>query len=373
MQKQLVGEIFWLRAIACLSVVVIHTYNFGYEFFPGERSGLTDLIRMAFLFSTPTFVFISEFLNAKSYSSSVPDGFLKKRVKILLPPYIILGFVYPLADHTYLEGIHSYTGAMGAYIFAVAKNLIFGDYVAYFILIIIQFHILHLLLSRFLLKMSPAVVLTVSFVINAGYLMFFNLVEPSSALPMHGYIWGKGYWIPFPGWIFYFALGYYCGKNYDALKMKLEKYRILVLLAPILFYSLSAVLQQSLLLEGTSKRFDMLLYTTSMIFLIIYLSSRIKTVPRIIYLISNYSFSIFLLHLLFFYTLKPLPYMSMLGYQIYIFIVGVAGAIIVSFLINKLPFGKFIVGNVQNRANGTRRSGPSILVANNGKEISQPK
>lgn len=373
MQKQLVGEIFWLRAIACLSVVVIHVYNFGYEFFPGERSGFTDLVRMAFLFSTPTFVFISEFLNAKSYSSSVPDGFLKKRVRILLPPYIILGFVYPLADHTYLEGVHSYAGAMGAYIFAVAKNLIFGDYVAYFILIIIQFHILHILLSRFLLRMSPAVVLAVSFVINAGYLMFFNLVEPVTSLPLHGYIWGKGYWIPFPGWIFYFALGYYCGKNYDALKTKLEKYRILVLVAPFMFYSLSAVLQQSLLLEGTSKRFDMLFYTTSMIFLIIYLSSRIKTVPRVIYLISNYSFSIFLLHLLFFYTLKPLPHMSMLGYQMYIFIAGVAGAILVSFLMNKLPFGKFIVGNVQNRANSTRRIGPSILVANNGKEISQPK
>lgn len=49
----------------------------------------------------------------------------------------------------------------------------------------------------------------------------------------------------------------------------------------------------------SSKRPDIMLYSTSMIFLCFHLFSKMKHVPKIMMFISNYSFSIYLLHAYF--------------------------------------------------------------------------
>src|SRR5690625_5868361 len=84
-----------------------------------------------------------------------------------------------------------------------------------------------MLCSKYLNRLSPKVVLPVAFLINFAYLGFFNFVEaPNHAFA--AYVWNPGYWMPFLGWIFYLALGFYCGRNYQAVLSMLRKYRIVV-------------------------------------------------------------------------------------------------------------------------------------------------
>ncbi|GAB7054522.1 MULTISPECIES: acyltransferase family protein [unclassified Paenibacillus] len=354
MNANVVSEIFWLRALSCLSIVLIHSINFGMNNYPDSAVvPAAEMLKAFLLFATPTFVFISEFLNAKAYRDGTPRGFLLKRAKILLFPYIILGMVYPFLSNVQLTGVKTY-------IIESAKNIIFGDFIAYFILIILQFHILHVLFANMLSMASPRMILTVAFLINFVYLAAFNLTDPVSGVPFSGYIWNRGYFMLFPGWIFYFALGYYCGAHYDILKSNLHKYRVIVLLAPILTFLLSVSILNYTGIDLSSKRFDNILFSTSMIFLLMYITSKLKNVPRFIYLISNYSFSIYLLHLAFILVLRPLPIMGAIAYIIYLFVTAIAGSILLAAILNRFPFGKYIVGNVQTRGKSKKKERLSI-------------
>src|SRR5699024_6184092 len=127
------------------------------------------------------------------------------------------------------------------------------------------------------------------------YLSIFNFVPtPDNNL---SYLWSRGYWIPAFGWIFYFVLGYYSGIYYEKLLIKLHEYKLLVFLAPILTFVFVIMMRYyELPAASSSKRIDVLFYTISIIYLIIYLTSKIENTPIIVIFISNYSFSIYLLH-----------------------------------------------------------------------------
>lgn len=82
MAKNLVNEIFLLRAFACLAVVVIHSINsvfanFGIRKVPEymEINNVLFVIQILLMFGTPMFVFISEFILANAYKGDAPKGF----------------------------------------------------------------------------------------------------------------------------------------------------------------------------------------------------------------------------------------------------------------------------------------------------------
>ncbi|WP_368504908.1 acyltransferase family protein [Alkalihalophilus sp. As8PL] len=354
MSKQFINEAFWIRAIACLAVATTHAVDTtlaNYEYSANQlEEHLLILIRFMAYFGTPAFVFLSELLLARSYPNYVPQGFFKKRIKFLLIPFISIGILFAfLISDSWQEGLRQ------AFV-----HIFLGGYYGYFILIIFQFYILHVLLQKYLRNWSPKIALTIAFAINVLYLGFFNFTEPMNNAAAE-YIWLRGYWVPFLGWIFYFVLGYYCGKNFEVLKEKLFENKKKILLLPFLSITLIVVLVLTDILHVvSSKRVDMLLYTMSMIFVIIVLTMTIDRVPIFIKIISKYSFNIYLIHKFILYLMPTIDFLNPLLYFIFVYMVAVGGSIILAKLLSKVKVSKYIIGKqlmVPNDSDLSREKG----------------
>ena len=338
--RQLLTEVFWLRSFACLAVTLGHAIHSGYTLYvePSIYHGGIYLINMSVFFGVPVFVFISEFILANKYLHQVPKGFFKKRIKILILPYLFMNFVFAL--------LHVETWTLQAFTIRLVENVFLGKSAVYFILIIFQFYFLHILLSKYLNQLSPKILIPVSFAINFLYLAFFNFIEQPNNIVAE-YIWGPGYWLPFVGWLYYFVLGFYCGKNYHELLQMVRKKWVLIM--PVFAYIILLLVNRFFELDYHSKRVDMLIYSTSIIFLILYISSYFKRVPKLIVFISNYSFSIFLLNQFFFTLilyLKAPEFLNILTYSISVFVLTLFLCILTAFVLNQFRFGKYFVGKI---------------------------
>ncbi|MEQ2525816.1 adhesin [Robertmurraya yapensis] len=338
--KGLVHEVFWLRCIACIAVTFGHGLQIGYEQYTDATQYhiVSYLLYMAVLFGVPVFVFISEFLLSNKYSLKVPSGFIKKRIKILVIPYIFMSIVYAFLDADTLNAENVFVEA--------TKNIFLGHSTVYFVIIIFQFYVLHILSRRYLNQWSPKKVIPIALLVNIAYLSAFNFSEAPNH-PFAVYFWDIGYYLFFVSWIFYFVLGYYCGKYYQSTLNFLRRYNKIIYLMPVITFGMILVMNKVFLLTQSSKRVDMLLFATSMIFLIMYVSSNFRNTPKIIMLISNYSFSIFLLNEFFFLIMLPIQppaFLNILTYSIVAFFLSLVCSIIVAYLLNRFTFGKYLVG-----------------------------
>lgn len=180
-----------------------------------------------------------------------------------------------------------------------------------------------------------------------------NLVkipQPQLPNPMFGLEW-----IPFPGWLFYFCLAYYCGVNYQQFITRLHRFKYAVY--GLVLISAATLLSNSYVgfFEPSSKRPDVVLYTISIVFLCFLLFSKVKSVPPFVAVISQYSFTIYLLHgyflgisVLLWGQLKDYPFF--VG-TIIISALAIAGSILLSWLANHYKYGYMFVGKI----NRTRR------------------
>ncbi|TWN67516.1 hypothetical protein CHCC14427_3963 [Bacillus paralicheniformis] len=100
----------------------------------------------------------------------------------------------------------------------------------------------------------------------------------------------------------------------------------------------------------TSKRPDILLYSTSIIFLCFHLFSKLKSVPKLIMMISNYSFSIYLLHaFILIFGLVILTSFESIGTVsavLLLFSISTGVAVFISWAVNKLKYGYMFVGKI---------------------------
>ena len=94
-----------------------------------------------------------------------------------------------------------------------------------------------------------------------------------------------------------------------------------------------------------SKRLDTPLYTTAIILMFFLLNSYIKYVPKFIVFISNYSFSIYLLHLIFLNRMTILSD-SIFEDILFKFILAIIFSVSLSYILNLSKYGKYLVGNV---------------------------
>src|SRR5699024_1137981 len=225
------------------------------------------------------------------------------RFKYLVLPYLSMGVAYAVYDNWGESSADIAIAALG--------NIFLGQFVGYFVLVILQFYVLHHVLHRHLRRWNPWVVLTVAFAINAAY------------------VWARGYWLRAIGWIFYFALGYYAGRYREEILAVIARRRIAVIAgtlsaAGLLLLSLSSGAFQFV----SSKRPDLLFYAPMVIALLALCSLQWPRPPRFLLLISNYSFSIYLLHWFTVDNLRPVhahPAVSTLV----LIIVGLGSSILV--------------------------------------------
>ncbi|SES15061.1 acyltransferase family protein [Salipaludibacillus aurantiacus] len=337
-ESKVIKEIYWLRALACLAVVVTHAVNTtlsNYEYSIGQyEEYLLIAFRFIAFFGTPVFIFISEFLLAHSYPNGVPKGFLIKRVKFLLAPFAFMGLVFAFITADTLQ----------AFTRQLALNLFIGGYTGYFILIIFQFYLMHMIAQRFLERSSPVKVIGFSLVINVIYLGFFHMTSPP-AMFLGEYIWERGHWLPVFGWLFYFTLGYYCGRHYHAVMEQLLQYRKIIYGLPFLSIGLVFFLvRYDILTVVSSKRIDYLLYTPALIAVILLLTYKLKRTPPLILSVSKYSFNIYLLHTVFLYYLPPLANVHPVLYFIMAVAFSIAASVLVVKLTSSAALSPYLIG-----------------------------
>ncbi|WP_233531687.1 acyltransferase family protein [Paenibacillus alkalitolerans] len=353
MEKKLSYEILLLRSLSCLSVAMVHAVLFTFwiheqQIDSGILSKLLNSMRLFFNVGTPIFVFITIFLLAKNYSDDLPKNFLMKRLKYLIPPYISMGIIGSI--YKVHEKELPFTFANLAV--ESLRNIFMADYNGYFILIIVQFILLFYFLHHKLKNLPLKITMSVCFLINFAYLAFFNFVPPMEFLGENvaNYLWYTASIVPFIGWVFYFILGYYCGKYYEKFIQVLNNHQLLVCTAPVVItLAMIALKAMDIPQVNTSKAVTYLFLVPSVIFFIFFISNKMKSIPNIIATISDHSFGIYLTHSVLMRGFRELysPYAANVNPLItlmVIYISCVSGAMLISYLLNKVPFGKYIVG-----------------------------
>ncbi|WP_052712154.1 acyltransferase family protein [Domibacillus indicus] len=342
--RSLINEIFILRSAACLSILLLHVLDRVYLDSSETINGFSVLLT----FGTPAFVFISEFIIAYSYRDRAIKAFWASRIKYIFLPYLSFGLFYAAAKAAEQAG--SGTAFPEAFFTYAWRHILLGDYHGYFILIIFQFYALHMLFHQYLKNASPKKVIAGSFLINTAYLSFFNFVPPLD-IPFADYIWTQYYWVPFLGWVFYFALAFYSGYYYEAFQQLLVKYRRWTTVSVLAFGLLSISLYHfDIMPLVSSKRIDMLFFTASMIFFLYSHAMLLKKVPRFFTWISQYSFGIYLFHPLFLALFAAVSFiwqdMPKLITIPALFFACIGLSAFTVYLVNKLPFGAYIVGKI---------------------------
>ncbi len=347
------NEIHWLRIIACLSVVLTHAVSRVLTDFSvtGDERVLYRTFQMMLLYGTPMFVLISTIVMTHAYKEKIPQGFLKKRVSFILIPYMVMATFYAS------DKFYRYNWTINDFAKELGYNLI-GQWHGYFVLIIFQFYLIHLLFIKYMKKYKPLVVLTISFVISVGYWISFyfywiDYVNQSSYLTL---FFSR---ILFVGWLFYYVVAFYCGRNYERFTQMLNKNWLLILVGTVASALLvQTIFHSGLLMRVTSARFDLIPYTVFIFFLFFYMASKVRRVPRSLVLISVYSYGIYLLHPFaqtvtsrFFSSAEISEYQ----YLLIQFLAGVVMPMIIIFFISQFRYGVYMIGKTPVRTRKTSK------------------
>jgi membrane-bound acyltransferase YfiQ involved in biofilm formation len=341
------NEVYWLRIIACLSVVLTHAVSRAVTDFSltGDVRVTYRTIQMLLLYGTPMFVLISTIVMTHAYKERIPKGFLLKRVKYILVPYLVMAAFYA-ADKYY-----RFDWTLNDFVTEVGYNFI-GQWHGYFVLIIFQFYLIHLLFVKYMKNFKPLHVLTVSFIISAGYWVslyfyFIDFINHSSYLIL---FFSR---ILFIGWLFYYVVAYYCGRNYVRFIEMLNKNWLVILFGAVMSLGLVQYIYHSrMLMRVTSARFDMIPYTVLLFFLFFFVVAKVKRMPGWVVSFSGYSFGIYLLHpFVQTWISRKVPFAetSEFNYMMVQFMAGIVVPMILIYFLSKIPFGAFIVGKTTAR------------------------
>lgn len=355
----MIKEVFYLRSIACLSIVLGHSIASALNWFPYvsvESQGMKDIwgtVIELLLFGTPVFVFISALVLSNAYPNGTPKGFLLKRAKFILVPYVIMGGCYAVFA-CLVEGSFSSLANK------VFSHIFLGQFHGYFIIIIFQFYLLHMVFHKIVSVVSIRRLLVYSLLINAAYLVIAGKYLNNAGLGVQ--IW----WLPLFAWIFYYVLAYHIGKHLEEYRAKLNKYLAFLLIGSAAAGGLVVLLSDAGIFSSGSKRIDVLLYTIFVCFAIFALASKAEKVPAWISAVSSYSFGIYWLHVFFIAVLHkmfkflPAPiqqYFNLPLYILYLFIASTLLSILSVYLVTRHSWGEYIVGKIGIGARGKRYKG----------------
>lgn len=215
------AEFDLIRALAIVSVVITHA---GFASFRDRRIVFVSIDTLQ-LFCVPAFFILSGFfLTNKLDNQNNPGEVVKKRLSRIIPPYLFWSVtLYVLNNWNSLQKID---------LLSLLRNILTGSVMPpyYFIVVIIQCYGWWWLLakSRFL---EPIKVLGLGLTVQTIFTILFYL----SAL--------KYISIPLPlmerwifSWILPFSIGLFLGAVYDKIQPVLERRKILVLGATVLFF-----------------------------------------------------------------------------------------------------------------------------------------
>lgn len=338
-------EIPYIRAIACMMVVLVHVSGNSYEG-PYFADNWSLYINQFCRLGTPVFAVVSGFLlfhsvNGKTFQFS---RFLRSRTTKIVIPFVIWSFVY--------LGVRAYFGEdVFPNVRQLLKYFLLGtaQYHLYFIVTVIQFYLLFPLLQLIKNRRIMLGVLIVSLLINywwfqKGDISVFS--DPVNTILNHpSFIF---YWIA------YFMMGAVLQLYYSEIKVVCSKYKYWIAIAFIGMITLAFFeIEQGKLFA--SSRVENLLYIPIwllfllMVFPFVNKNIMVTTILRVI---GNYSMGIYLVHPLVitmidqWHTLRPL-----VSYQlVVIFLLVMILSMLLIRVILWLPFSSYMIPVGKNKS-----------------------
>lgn len=344
-------EIDYLRCFAIFAVIYIHTASATMRV--EETANLIPVIYLNSLaqFAVPLFICISGFVLYLSYKPS--EGvisFYKKRYLRIIPPYLIFSTIYLIANifkAKISEGMWDIPTTLDiiyAYVFAESNPHM------WFFLIIIELYLLYPVLERIyraILKMNMEWLFLLATLLLQVLWNIFSvdlvIVLDGVAHPLTNKI--------FLCTIFYFVLGICLSNHYNGVRhfLKSAWIYLLSLLTGLLCIFIPLMFSIMNVGDGIVGEVGFCTLAILVLFSIgIYLTDNSKFDQLVV--IGAYSFGIYLIHPLiqglFGYIIYPMIGIdpSMLIYYILVFITTSLISILGVYIIQKLPFHRYIIG-----------------------------
>lgn len=318
-----------LRVVACLCVVLLHATT-NTEIINGYiENHYYQFFRLLLCFATPTFIMLAMIILANRYQTGLSNHFLISRLKFIYVPFLFISFVYAI-------NMSLHNDYMG-FTEILYRNIVFGDFVGWFVLTIMQLYILFFFLQKSRLSMlwlAPIMMATGLLFLTFTNLAFRIVLENEGFFRMF-----------FLGWLPYFTIAYFIGFYYQTIAQYLVNYKY----ATIFFVIISVVIVyiNFMFVDDAihSRRMDMILLVLAMT---LFLLAFGQTLPRftIVNLLSRYSFGIFLIHWLVqeyiapYTALLPTTFLQVLA----LFSFSLISCIAIIKMISFLPFSEYLIG-----------------------------
>ncbi|XUO89342.1 acyltransferase family protein [Halomonas sp. KM072] len=295
-------------------------------------------MRIPLVLGTPVFLFISIFVFAVRYDKQVPPGFLFQRVKYVMLPYLMYGFIYSTAEWWRLAGSDDAVGFL-----ANARSyFIYAGWHGYFLIIAMQFYAAYWAFTRWQLwRVNPVPWLWVACVVSMAYwgLAYWFQVEPP------GYL----LWIAPLGWVYLFFLALVLVRYYPLVPRAVLQER------PVWLQTLS----QSRWLWGWVALIVMatfahwLAFSSKEVwvipFFVLVTMRRLKgrRAPGWVRYINVYSFGIYLAHPMFFAItdiLVGVETLPLVLYALLLIVVASVGSVLLNKAVNTTTWGAMLFG-----------------------------
>lgn len=313
------AEFDLIRALAIVSVVITHA---GFSAFRDRRILFVSIDTLQ-LFCVPAFLLLSGFfLTNKLENQNNPAQVVKKRLSKIIPPYLF----WSVALYT----LNNWDSLQKFDLLSLLRDILTGSVMPpyYFIVVIVQCYAWWWLLVK-LRVLEPRKILILGITIQTIFTIFFYLTVfkyISIPLPL------MERWIF--SWILPFSTGLFLGAAYDKIQPVLERIKMPVLGATILFY-LASIWEYYWMIEVNSdgwflRSFFKLSsqgYAIFFVLSILAFSKRIALPSRVsglVKILAAYSFPIYLLDstvlqyvlLLYYKLIDPVAPLLKLGFLV---------------------------------------------------------
>lgn len=328
-------------------VVAIHTVNSialsGGTFTSDGLGYINQIARLG----TPVFAVISAFLLTISVVNRgfSLNYFIKSRFSKILIPYIIWTIFYLLYRAYFLHNLEDDGKLINYFIFGKA------NFHLYFILTVIQFYFLFPFVHKFKKGWPILTLFGVATIANIVWIMLGPVSFGGGGVER--FVNDKLFIM---NWISFFILGIVYAKFYNKIKVLIFKYKTLFsIIIAILFIDLLISIDLDNL--HSSIHVSNIIYIPFFIVFLNYMFEHVKKnkiVLRTLTLIGNYSMGVYLVHYVAIQFVKRLPLVEEIDAQskfMGVFIAAVALSVFIVYLIDKLPFGNYIVPIPKKKVN----------------------
>lgn len=301
-REERVLEADYLRGIAILMVAAVHVFgNYPDMVTSGWLLWTAVALQVIARVAVPLFLLLSAFVLVRRYYGDFSAAdFYRKRLRVLLGPYLAFSFLY-IGVYGLLKGWPTPSGVLRALVMASSAEHL------WFFRLIFQIYLLYPVLAA-LYAWSERRKCSGLFLLAALLLQVGASWAESGASGPENPFWKdvRTFLLTTPQFIFYFVLGLWAGRNFTGLKQRLNASRPILTAACCGLVLGFAALSASQVIHGGPKGpaavGEPVMFVSAMLLFYYFVSQpagRGSRLLRVLRELGFYAYGIFLIHILF--------------------------------------------------------------------------